>query len=434
MSAARSKAEAEAPEICRYYKRVPHVAATRCWGVILCVGLALPVVAQQTTTTGQTVPPPATTPAAQAPTQTPPTQTPAATPSPTPQATPAATPAAPTGPAYTFKWRQALGDKGPIAIVANEKMIVAIGGTPPIAARSIEDGEPLWQQSTVAAARAAIGDHLVFVPSTDGLVALDENTGAIAWHDTLTAPVSAPVWRAGWLVVAGDRELRAYRATDGTKLWSVQLPSRVSNEPVIDGDRVFLTLTDRLLIAVDIKKGAVEWSVALDSEPGPLLAANGLVYFGAADERLYAYPQERAQRPSWGFPGRSAVVSTPVADTRHVYITLLDNTVRALDARSGSMRWQHPVAARAASTLLLGPDVLAVPLASGDIVTCTPRIGAPYGNVAFVPPPDAPPGFFSRVESSAATTDLKRIFLATVGFQDQRTLTAFERAVPAAKK
>jgi hypothetical protein len=427
MSVARSKAEAEAPEICRYYKRVPHAAATRCWGVILCVGLALPVIAQQTTTTGQTVPPPTTTPPATTGAQTPP----ATAPTPTPQATPAA-PAAPAAPAYAFKWRQALGDQGPIAIVANDALIITVGGTPPVAARSMEDGELVWQQSTVATARPATGDHLVFVPSTERLVALDEKTGAIVWQDDLAA-TSPPVWRAGWLVAAGDRELRAYRATDGTKLWAKPLPARMQNAPVIDGDRVFMTLADRTLNAVDIKTGAIEWTVPLDNEPGPLLAANGFVYFGA-DERLFAYPQERALRASWGFPGRSAVIGTPVADANHVYVTLLDNTVRALDARSGTMRWQHAVAARAAPGLLIGADVLAVPLASGDIAICTPRVGAPYGTVTFVPPPDAPPGFFSRVESSAATTDLKRIFLATVGFEDHRTLTAFERAAPAAKK
>lgn len=310
------------------------------------------------------------------------------------------------------------------------------GGDPPLVARSLETGDALWSAPISPTATPATGDHLLFVPSKGRLSALDEATGIVKWQDEVPAPVSAPLWRAGWLIIAGDRELRAYRGADGTKLWTLPLPSAVANSPVIDGDLLFMSLEHEALVAVDITKPAVVWTVPLDATAGPLLAANGFVYFGGDDGNVYAYKQTRPSRPEWIYRARTGTLGAPVADAKHVYVALLNNTTRALDAHNGSMRWAIELPARPAHGMALAADMLVVPLLSGEIAVCTfrPPPQRPVTRiVAFPKPPDAPPGFFQRLESSVTKSDLGRVFLTTVSFQDERTLTALERPAPAKK-
>lgn len=310
------------------------------------------------------------------------------------------------------------------------------GGTPPLVARSLDTGELRWNASLSPAGTPATGDHLLFVPSSGQLSALDETTGAIKWQDALPSPVSPPLWRAGWLIVAADRELRAYRGVDGTRLWTLPLPAAVINAPVIDGDSLFVTLADRSLVAVDIKRPAVTWTVGLVAAPGQMLAANGLVYFGGDDGNVYAYRQSSASRPEWVYRARTGTLGAPIADAKHVYVSLLNNSARALDARNGSMRWAVELPARPTLGMALGPDKLVVPLLSGELAVCTFRPGGlrpATSIIAFPKPPDAPPGFFQRLESSVIKQDLSKVYLATVSFQDERTLTALDGAAAVKK-
>ena len=371
----------------------------------------LPVAAQQTATSGQTVPTPPAAPTAGQPTATP-----------------------PPAPPYALSWRQSIGSSGPLTLVATDTLLLVSGGSPPLVARSLDSGEAVWNAAISPTGTPATGDHLLFVPSTGRISALDESTGVVKWQDDLPSPVSPPLWRAGWLIVAGDRELRAYRGTDGTKLWTLPVPAAVTNAPVIDGDVLFVSLADRSLLAVEIKKPAVVWTVPLETTAGPLLAANGFVYFGGEDGNVYAYKQAHADRADWVYRARTGTLGAPIADAKHVYVALRNNSTRALDAHNGSMRWAVELPARPSLGIALSSTCWSsrcCPERSRCAPFGPPRSRPTTRIIAFPKPPDAPPGFFQRLESSVTRKDLTRVFLATVSFQDERTLTALDRAVPA---
>jgi outer membrane protein assembly factor BamB len=425
MRANRSKVEAEAPTECRYYKRVSFGAATRCWGVIACLGLALPAAPQQTTTSGQVVPPPT----GQTTTTGTPAQTPAAPPA-RGQAAPAA-PAGPVAPTFAFAWRQSLGTAGPVALVASATLLVQSGGSPALVARAVDDGHELWHADRASSVTPVLGDHLVFVANDRQVVALDEASGAVRWQHEVPAPCAGLVWRAGWLLVAGEARVTAFRAADGTQLWDIAIAGRPINPPAIDGDYLFLTLADHTLVGIDITKSAVAWTLPLSVVPGPLLAANGRVYFGGSDGALHCYKQDAPRFEEWAYRARAGIVGTPVADGKHVYIGLLDNTVRALDANIGSLRWAQPFTARPMPGLALGKDVVISPLSSGELGVSTPKIGKPSGVTAFPIPPDAPSGFFHRLEATVTNPDGSQVFLVTATLEDERTLTALDRSLPA---
>jgi outer membrane protein assembly factor BamB len=319
-----------------------------------------------------------------------------------------------------------------VTLVASGSLLIQSGGDPSIVARAADDGSELWHQDVPVAATPAAGDHLVFVPSKDQVSALDEASGAVRWHDALPAPPVAPVWRSGWLLIIAGQEARGYRAADGTLLWHLALPAAATNAPVIDGDRLFVTLANRTLVAIDIRKPEVVWSFALAAEPGPLLAANGLVYFGGDDRRVYAVEQAQPRDVKWAYRALSMAVGAPVADAKHVYIAFNNNTVRALDATIGSLRWTQPLTGRAMPGIRLAKDALVVPLHTGEIAVCGAATGKPFAIVPFPKPPEQPAGFVQRLEASAAKDDLGRVFLITVALEVERTLTALDRATPAA--
>ena len=311
-------------------------------------------------------------------------------------------------------------------------LLIQSGGDPAIVARAIDDGAEVWHQDLAAAAAPAAGDHLVFVASKDRLSALDEASGAVKWHDALPAPPVAPVWRSGWLLIVAGQEARGYRAADGTLLWHLALPAAPTNAPVVDGDRLFVTLANRTLVAIDIRKPEIIWTFALAAEPGPLLAANGLVYFGADDRRVYAIKQTQPRDQKWAYRAGSMVIGAPVADAKHVYVALNNNSVRALDATIGSLRWTQALTGRAMPGLRLAKDTLVVPLHTGEVAVCGTATGKPFAIVAFPKPPEQPTGFVQRLDASAVKDDLSRVFLITVALEVERTLTALDRVTPAA--
>jgi len=147
---------------------------------------------------------------------------------------------------------------------------------------------------------------------------------------------------------------------------------------------------------------------------------------------VYAVDQAQPRDVKWAYRAGSMVVGAPVADAKHVYIALNNNTVRALDATIGSLRWAQPLTGRAMPGLRLTTDALVAPLHTGEIAVCGTATGKPFSVVAFPKPPEQPAGFVQRLEASAATDDLSRMFLVTVALEVERTLTALDRAAPAA--
>ncbi len=350
----------------------------------------------------------------------PPTQTPRP-----PSATPTASPA-PAAPPYAKRWQISTGTAGPLTLVATARVLLVCGGAPSLVARSVEDGVELWKREEAPTAPPTGAGGLVFFLSGTQITAADEMTGVTRWHDDLPAPGGAPVSVAGWLFVASGEMARAYRAADGTRLWDMPLPAAATQPPVVDGDRLYLALANRSIVAIDINAHVITWTIPLAVVPGPLLAANARVYFGGDDGTLYAYDQRRPTADPWGYRARVGIVGAPVADTGHVFVALLDNTVRVLDAGIGTLRWPLVFASRILPGMVLRKDVLVVPLTSAEVGVADATKGRPIRTVPFPKPADAPPGFFYRMESVAATADASRIFLAATTFLDERTVTALD--------
>ena len=223
----------------------------------------------------------------------------------------------------------------------------------------IDTGRVGWSAAVSAEHALAAGNGLVFAATADALTALD-TSGATRWSLPVPGGFSAPpLWDTGWLIAptrSGD--VLCLRASDGQVLWTRHLESPVSARPAIAGDRVYVTLEDGRILALDLRTGAVEWERRLGGRGASPLALDDRLFVGAADKFFYCLSTEDGDR-RWRWRAGGAVVSAPVVDTRHVYFTGLNNVLRALDRFNGSQKWMTGLPLRPiGGPLLLGDLVL----------------------------------------------------------------------------
>jgi outer membrane protein assembly factor BamB len=341
--------EAGASREYRYYKRVRRLGATICWGVIALSANELTGAAQQ-------------------------------------RRPPAARPISAKQPAvqpYQLATSTDLDISGPVSVVVGRTHLVVFSGRGPIQGLALADSSRTWTydaEITPSSTAPPVADAgLVFVTSAGWVLAIDEATGTVRWR-VLSDGRIGPIARSGWVIVPSGEALRAYRA-DGSLVWNRELGSAVVAQLALDGDRIFAVLADRLLASLDLRTGNLKWVTPLTVDAGDLLAANGRLYFGASDGNFYCYDQTADPDPKWTFPARVGTIGHPVTDGSVVFFAGFDNTIRALDARSGNMKWSSPLVSRPSGDLFVEAGHIVVPLASGDLELRLIEGGNPAGRL-----------------------------------------------------
>jgi hypothetical protein len=160
------------------------------------------------------------------------------------------------------------------------------------------------------------------------------------------------------------------------------------------------------------------WRLPLAAKPESLIVAGDRLYLSAANGHLYSYPTTGKTKTKWDYR-KVRAIGQPVADERHVYFTLLDNTVYAFDRSGGSERWHTQLADRPVTGPLLLADSLAVPLASGHV--------AEVRKDGHIRQPATPPNLLASLTLQAAvvTADATRVLTVTTTQDLKRTLTAW---------
>ncbi len=205
------------------------------------------------------------------------------------------------------------GSTGP---AISEKLVVFGFGAGDLQAAFRGGGLTLWN-ATLAGGRSGravatiddiatspvISGSTVFAANTSGrIAAMRLDSGTRLW----TAPFGArsPLWPAGGsLFFVNDLgQLMRLDATDGSKVWSVDLPGFVSlaqrkskdvvthHGPVLAGGRLLLASGDGLLRQFDPETGAERSAIRLGSgaTANPIVA-DGILYILCRDGKLRAY-------------------------------------------------------------------------------------------------------------------------------------------------
>jgi outer membrane protein assembly factor BamB len=280
------------------------------------------------------------------------------------------------------------------------------GGT--MVAIDLDRGQIRWRRDLTTSVSPSVGGGLVFV-GTDGLVeALSADRGLTKWRMPLPGQLVTITWDSGWLLCSNDAgELAALRADDGELLWRAALGSALTLPPAAGLDRIYVALADGRVLSVDLARGSQVWERTLTGRITGMKAADGQLIVGTTDNMVFSLDLGTG-RQRWRWRVGGDVAGPATSDDRHVYFAARDNVLRAVDLRTGNLRWNADLPARPIG----GPQVLAgrivVPL-STTVGIFDPQTGKPEAQVTVAGEMGAAP--YLRIDARPTSPRLVAITL-----------------------
>ena len=247
--------------------------------------------------------------------------------------------------------------------VVNNTMYVSTyddnGGT--LYAIDVPDGEVRWlfPMGSDVASSPSVSHGTVFVATNDPSASnpgkvymIDAADGSALWSFSSEQRIlSTPAVVDDTVYLGGlDNRLYALSPINGEIEWVYDTGAEIRGSPaVVDGTVHIGTKNNNgSVFAVDADDGSVEWRSA--DETGPVVSSlavvGGTVYAGSTDGVLWALEtgsQGEAGTPRWTVSVDAPIYSPPVVYEGSVYIHADggsdDDTLYALDASDGSLRW-----------------------------------------------------------------------------------------------
>ena len=169
--------------------------------------------------------------------------------------------------------------------------------------RLSDTGDVLWTASIDGGSflpQPAVDNGAVYVGALDSMVHAYTANGAQIWQVRTHNWVMGTPLVDGGTVYFGSNDGRVYAVDGGSGdvLWEAQTELAVETEPepgTLGGRNVvFVGGTDRSIYAMDRSDGEIVWKGSAGGGVGNPLFYQGLVIFGSADNKVYAYSTERA--------------------------------------------------------------------------------------------------------------------------------------------
>ncbi|HXJ64659.1 MAG TPA: PQQ-binding-like beta-propeller repeat protein [Actinomycetota bacterium] len=278
--------------------------------------------------------------------------------------------------------------------IANGNDVITAEDDGTIAEIDVRTGQVVWQvglTGPIVASPTAAGGLLLVGDSSKTLWALDPATGRTVWAIRLPDVVAAtPAVLDGIAVVAtDDRAVRGIELSTGRQVWSGSTSALVVSPPVVAGDLVVVGDQDGNLRALRPRDGSTAWSSSSfplltsgTSLLGGLSAGGGLVLAATDGAAVFAFDASNG-RLEWRSlaPG---TIDRPVAIAGDRVVVAADNSVVALDLRTGARVWRRDTDTSFAPPIVLGDTAavlqtnnLLLTFALADGTESKMRIGAP---------------------------------------------------------
>lgn len=244
------------------------------------------------------------------------------------------------------------------------------------------------QVNTYVIGGITLHNRMAYVASTDHrLYALDPLSGTLTpiFDGAQNALWAAPLIQDNTIYLA-SLDHRLYAISDGAKRWEFQADGALAGTPAYADGVLFFGGFDGKVYAVDAQTGQTRW------EPAPVdnwvwgtpAVAKGTVYVSTLGGRVYAL-DATSGKPKWDKQVGAALRGGPAlnsqADT--LYVGAADGKLYALSAADGQERWVGQTAASA--------RIYAAPLVVNDLIIIAVN-DAPRDNPAIVYAFDAATG------------------------------------------
>ena len=142
-------------------------------------------------------------------------------------------------------------------------------------------------------------------------------------------------------------------------IWEFETGNAVSSSPAIGADgTVYVGSTDRKVYALDGRTGAKRWDFKTGGwvTSSPAIGADGTVYVGSGDNKVYALDGKTGAK-RWEFETGDVVYSSPaIGADGTVYVGSYDYYVYALDGKTGANRWEFETGDQVSSSPAIGAD------------------------------------------------------------------------------
>jgi eukaryotic-like serine/threonine-protein kinase len=233
-----------------------------------------------------------------------------------------------------------------------------------LVAVDLERGTVRWRREAAMTIAPSAGGGMVFAAGEGLIRALDATTGAIRWQTPLPGQLASITWDTGWLLCATDAgDLAALRASDGGLMWTAPLGGPLAVPPAAGLDRVYVGLDQGRIVSLALVSGARGWEQTVPGRITGLRAVEGQLVAGTTGRAIFSLDLETG-RQRWRWRVGGDVSGAASSDGNLLFFAARDNVLRAVDVRSGNLRWSAELPARP----LGGPQVFAgtvlVPLAS----------------------------------------------------------------------
>jgi outer membrane protein assembly factor BamB len=151
---------------------------------------------------------------------------------------------------------------------------------------------------------------------------------------------------------SGDGRMYALDRVSGTPRWTFDAGNPIPSSAAVGGGAVFFGTRDGHFFAVDAITGKQRWKLATGAlmpwawghESGDVYTsspafADGIVYFGAGDGRVYAVDAATGKE-KWHAQTGGRVRASPAVDASQVYAGSADGRVYAFDRATGAETWK----------------------------------------------------------------------------------------------
>ena len=240
---------------------------------------------------------------------------------------------------------------------------------------SVAVGKGDFKSSSVM--QPLLSGSAIFAASGQQLGSFNVDTGEVNWKIDLAEKVTAGVGHINQqlFVVTQSGKLVAVSSADGSILWQVNTSSEALAAPQANCKIVVVQTVDGKVSAYAVKEGKFQWSYAANLPSLTLrgtstpLVNESYTYAGFASGKLVALDNQVGsvvwQKSIGAAIGRSEIerlvdidgALTLVDDL--LYVSSYQGNIAAIDALTGTVRWQQPVSS-ISGTALVGDAILVV--------------------------------------------------------------------------
>ncbi len=243
-------------------------------------------------------------------------------------------------------------------LILDDKIIVADReGT--VSAFALSDGDRLWETELETILSGGVGgdrNNLVLT-SRNGHVILLDGEGRLKWKVDATSEVLMPAQIAADLVIirSVDGRISALNLTDGSEKWSFKrsvpaLSLRGNSAPIIKQGYIFNGLDNGRLVALDLLDGHVIFDIAVSAPSGrselerlvdidgDAVIENDILYMASYQGRIVAIDVRRGQL-NWS--RKLSSYSGVEYSSGSLFISDDRDHIWALDSSNGATLWKQ---------------------------------------------------------------------------------------------